>query len=153
MYVQKPIKYATSWPKGESNRKRTNMRNSMWTRHCPYACAIIVLIINSQQISANDNTHYLPPLECYDPYGRPQVSKIFDDDHRTHREYCGFFFVHFILMYFSGECNRSSHLCSLAIQTNSANIFCNSILHEKYLLTCWVWILVCQTWNSFWNQF
>lgn len=50
----------------------------MWTRQCLQTCAIIVLLINLHEISANDNTHYLPPLECYDPYGRPQVSKISD---------------------------------------------------------------------------
>lgn len=77
----------------------------MWTRRCLYACAIIVLQINLHEISANENTHYLPPLECYDPYGRPQVSIISISDHYTPRVldffvFATLIFVHSILIVF-----------------------------------------------------
>lgn len=39
------------------------------------AVSVIVLLLNSDYVNAQniDNQHYMPPLECYDPYGRPQV--------------------------------------------------------------------------------
>lgn len=96
------------------------MRNPMWTRHCLYACAIIVLLINLQQISANDNTHYLPPLECYDPYGRPQVSTISTDDHRTPRVLFGILifllFVHSISVVFL---RRQPAIGALTLELNA----------------------------------
>lgn len=49
------------------------MTTNKWTTKWLFFSVIIVLI-NLQQIIASDNTHYLPPLECYDPYGRPQVN-------------------------------------------------------------------------------
>lgn len=49
------------------------MTASKWTLKWLFYSAIIVFI-DIQTIVANDNTHYLPPLECYDPYGRPQVN-------------------------------------------------------------------------------
>lgn len=92
----------------------------MWTRHCLYACAIIVLLINLQQISANDNTHYLPPLECYDPYGRPQVSTISTDDHRTPRVLFGILifllFVHSISVVFL---RRQPAIGALTLELNA----------------------------------
>ncbi|XP_058123627.1 laminin subunit gamma-1 [Anopheles ziemanni] len=47
-------------------------------RRCPrtwglLATATLLFVISSPTTtSANENTHYLPPLECVDPYGRPQ---------------------------------------------------------------------------------
>lgn len=35
---------------------------------------ILPILLLSDYVHANiDNQHYMPPLECYDPYGRPQV--------------------------------------------------------------------------------
>uniref|UniRef100_A0A182X6E3 LANB2 n=1 Tax=Anopheles quadriannulatus TaxID=34691 RepID=A0A182X6E3_ANOQN len=36
------------------------------------AAATVLLLLVLTTTSANENTHYLPPLECVDPYGRPQ---------------------------------------------------------------------------------
>ena len=35
----------------------------------------VLAILRATAITASDNQHYQPPLECYDPYGRPQVSE------------------------------------------------------------------------------
>lgn len=35
-------------------------------------CLSILAILGATAITASDNQHYQPPLECYDPYGRPQ---------------------------------------------------------------------------------
>lgn len=48
------------------------MRTIKWTLEWLFA-SIAVVLINLQYINASDNTHYLPALECYDPYGKPQV--------------------------------------------------------------------------------
>ncbi len=53
--------------------RKKKMTKPKWTLKWMF---VSVLIIKISAISANDNTHYLPPLECYDPYGRPQVSKL-----------------------------------------------------------------------------
>ena len=40
-------------------------------------CRVLLLtLVFSQLVNANrnENTHYLPALDCYDNYGRPQVS-------------------------------------------------------------------------------
>lgn len=51
------------------------MTKPKWT--LKWMFVISVLIVKVIAISANENTHYLPPLECYDPYGRPQVRTMF----------------------------------------------------------------------------
>ena len=33
----------------------------------------ILLQLSDYAFANIDNQHYMPPLECYDPYGRPQV--------------------------------------------------------------------------------
>lgn len=54
----------------KNNEKMTKPK---WTLKWMFVSVLIIKII---AISANDNTHYLPPLECYDPYGRPQVRTL-----------------------------------------------------------------------------
>lgn len=49
------------------------MTKPKWTLKWMFVSVLIIKVI---AISANENTHYLPPLECYDPYGRPQVRQI-----------------------------------------------------------------------------
>lgn len=38
-------------------------------------CVLLPILLLSDYVQADqvDNQHYMPPLECYDPYGRPQV--------------------------------------------------------------------------------
>lgn len=38
----------------------------------------LLWLLNYVQGQNIDNQHYMPPLECYDPYGRPQVSGMDD---------------------------------------------------------------------------
>lgn len=132
---RKKKKNTTNWqkegrPENQKTKKKqqqkTNMRNSMWTRQCLYPCVIIVLLINLQQISANDNTHYLPPLECNDPYGRPQVSRIFD--HRNYIVSSPFFSFILFWLYFSSDCNRSLLIAKLNAKSNRfSKYFCDSV--------------------------
>lgn len=35
-------------------------------------CSVLVVLL-SDYVLANSDQHYMPPLECYDPFGRPQV--------------------------------------------------------------------------------
>lgn len=36
--------------------------------------SITLGLINLQKINANEAISYIPALECYDPYGKPQVN-------------------------------------------------------------------------------
>lgn len=46
------------------------IKTKLWT----ISCALVLIIVTSQQISASENTHYLPALDCYDLFRQPQVS-------------------------------------------------------------------------------
>lgn len=47
-----------------------------WTSTWLFVSVVVVLLCSGLllQVAASDNQHYLPSLQCYDPYGRPQVS-------------------------------------------------------------------------------
>lgn len=38
--------------------------------------SIILSLVNLQKVIANEAISYIPALECYDPYGKPQVNQI-----------------------------------------------------------------------------
>lgn len=125
------------------------MRNSMWTRQCLYACAIIVLINNLPQISANDNTHYLPPLECYDPYGRPQVSTISRRRSSNTARLLWFLFAFSFVSLFWSVISQAIAIGAPThthySKSDSAHIFANQFSNLCKLQTCSAYIRVSET--------
>lgn len=39
--------------------------------------SIIFSLVYLQKVNANEAISYIPALECYDPYGKPQVNNQF----------------------------------------------------------------------------
>lgn len=52
-------------------------KRQKWTQTWLFVSVLLLVLVNLDTVNANDNTHYLPPLECYDAYGRPQVTIVF----------------------------------------------------------------------------
>lgn len=50
---------------------------------------LLPILLLSEYVQANniENQHYMPPLECYDPYGRPQVRTRSIVHHSDHSPY------------------------------------------------------------------
>lgn len=49
------------------------MMKIKWTLQWLFV-SIILSLVNLQKINANEQMTYTPALECYDPYGKPQVN-------------------------------------------------------------------------------
>lgn len=81
------------------NKKNSELNYKMTTKSWATKCliySVFIVLTNLRQIIANDNTHYLPPLECNDPYGRPQVNICFT--YWTIFLFLVFFFAFFALI-------------------------------------------------------
>lgn len=54
---------------------RKHKVNGVPVRVLSAALALLLPLLSDYAQANTDNQHYMPPLECYDPYGRPQVRR------------------------------------------------------------------------------